>query len=105
MKLKEDYIFGQEHSMPLSEHHRVRNYLDKLDIHFSELDSEHSDTNVGGLMMMNAPNNKNIIPNPKTKLFKEMNGEGGVQLYGFVFEKETTCLVYNLYAYTGGGNL
>ena len=89
--------------MPQNEYHKVRNYLDKFDIHFSELDSEHAEQNVGGgLMMMNATNNTNIIPNPQTKLFKDINGKGRVQLCGFVLGKETTCLVYNLYAYAGG---
>ena len=86
MKLNEDYTFGQ-HFMPNSEHLKVRNYLNKFNIHFSELDSEHSGKTVGGLMMMNATNNKNIIPNPKTKLFKEINGKGRVQLCGFVLGK------------------
>ena len=52
-------------------------------------------------MMMNSTKNKNIMPNPRTKAFKEINGKGRVQLYGIMLCDQTMCLVYNVYGYTG----
>ena len=54
--------------------------------------------------MLDSINNKNTIPNARTKGFIEINGKGRVQLYGFVLCDETTCLVYNIYGYTGSEN-
>ena len=88
--------------MPKFEHKKVKDLFTHHIIHFSEFDSEHADSNVGGLMMMNATNNKNIIPKPKAKQISEIDGQGRDQLCGFVLGKEITCLVYNLYAQTKG---
>ena len=68
-KLNDDYVFGQEHSNNAHDRQKVRKSLNKVEIHFSELDPEHHDKNVGGLMMMNSTKNKNIMPNPRTKAF------------------------------------
>lgn len=52
--------------------------------------------------MPSATSNRNNIPNANTQIFKEINGKARVQLYGFVLCDKHTCLVYNIYGYTGG---
>ena len=55
--------------------------------------------NVGGLMMSNSTLNKNIVPNPRTEAFREINGKERVQLYGVGLCGKTICLVCNIYIY------